>query len=1292
MNPRRLASYCAAYAKSQQPEPVGYYRELDFMLYKFLDRAMTALADFTPEYTLSVPPYLKKYVAWARFQQENFVNEKTPLKKAEWAELIENEAYFEAACHRIASSNAQGYAYVRTGQNLLSILRGEQDALQFLYSQNMMSNFYQEFNSNRAGLDQWAVYLRILADKNPGMKILEIGAGTGGSTARVLQTLYPTGASQPLYRSYDYTDISPAFFDNAAQMYKRYPGLKFRTLNIEDDASINKFELGSYDLIVAGSVLHATRFIDHTMQNVRKLLKSRGKLMIYEPVRPDIIRSSFIGGLLEGWWSSADDDRTRSPLLTEAQWDVVLRNAGFSGIDVSLHDYENQHCWELSVLLTTAVPTLPCTQQGENNVCFVVDPGSSAKHAIFEKAKDEIALRLPKDYVIKICSLEHCVFQPGLTNTTLVFIAETEAPFLHCMDPETFRRLQYVVSRCANVLWVTAGGGGPSPRPEYTIVHGWTRSLRNEMPNTRIVTLALDMPSREIRDNQISYMIQVLTTVVMDTESDTYEPEFVEVDGILHIPRIYDDPQLQYRLFPAMQPPRSSMTAFEDAGPVRLAIEHNGLLDTLYWKEDLEYNPQQPLQSDEVVVQVQAVGINLEDCSIALGQMPGAKFGLEFAGIVIRAGQCTPFEPGNRVVGCAKESFKTFVHTKANLTCHIPESMTFSEAASVPTQFSTAWHVIHDIAHLKPRESILIHSAAAGTGQAVLQIAHSAGAEIYATVGSKGEKDMLMVEYGVAADHIFYNHDTLFAKGVMRVTKARGIDVIINNLSGDLLRASWECIASKGRFVDIGGEDIEANNKLPMGPFGRHATFTHFYSSPTPEQQHEKWKSNMETLLQLFADGHLHTQRPLQVLSIGDVEQAFRKMQSGSEAGKIVLQIEPQAQVRKIVKPKLHSCTLDPKATYLVVGGLGGLGRTIARWMVSRGARNLVLLGRSGATSSAAMQLLSELREQQHQDSIRIEAPPCDVADVTALQRVLQHIATTMPTIRGCVHAAMVLRDVMFANMTYDDWAVSLTCKVQGSLNLAGSLPADLDFFVLLSSASGLVGLPGQSNYAAGNTYLDGLARSRVAMGQKAVSIDLGAMVQDGFLAESPDFLEKVLYYGTLSAVSRSQFLALLDYYCDSALPLLSPTEAQVAVGIPTSLTDTGTDRMNGLLTRQPLFRRLLLNTKDEHALPDGATTDYKQLFASAKSLGEARAIVFDALVEKVQRACNLERDNVESYRNTPIQKLGVDSLLAVEVCNWIEKEFCAEVAVFELMGGETLSTVDELVARRSQITHHNWN
>lgn len=397
-------------------------------------------------------------------------------------------------------------------------------------------------------------------------------------------------------------------------------------------------------------------------------------------------------------------------------------------------------------------------------------------------------------------------------------------------------------------------------------------------------------------------------------------------------------------------------------------------------------------------------------------------------------------------------------------------------------------------------------------------------------------------------------------------------------------------------------------------------------------------------------------------------------------------------------KPSFY---IDKDSTYLIAGGLGGLGRSIARWLVDRGAKNLILLSRSGAKSEISLTFLEEMR----QCGTRVAAPPCDVTDVSSLHAVLEQCAMDMPPIKGCIQGSMVLRvwisfqigkafllttlqDALFENMTYAEWRVGTDCKTVGSWNLHTLLPRDLDFFVMLSSASGIVGLRGQANYAAGNTYMDALARHRIARGERAVALDLGALTDDGLLAEHTDFLNRVLAYGALQPISRAQFSATLDYYCDPKLPTLTATQSQSIIGLGTG-AGPGLDSI--ALSRQAIFKHLQGNS-DNRAFSqrsDQAKTNFKELFSAAVSVADATAIVSRALTEKLSKTLSAMHGDVDMHK--PLAAYGVDSLLAVELRTWMAKEFLADIAVFEISGGSTLSSVSLLVAARSKAKHATW-
>lgn len=1277
---QQLEKYCKE-ARPQKYEPVEFYQDLTFLIFVFLSRVTENIAKVRPR---NIQPHLLHYIDWAKMEVERFSSGPISGIKPDWNNFTQDASYIESLCNDIQKTNDQGRVYVTVGRRLEEVLYGHVDPLEVLFESGLMRDLYREVNSSRTCFLEFERYLDLLAHKNPNMRILEIGSGTGGTTAKILSTLTQDPAGEPggspRFSLYRYTDISQAFFEQAQQDFRHHHGrMSYGILDIETDPTSQGYENESYDLIIAANVLHATKDINTTMKHVRRLLRPGGKLMMYEPTRPEISRTGFLAGLLSGWWRGVEDYRRWSPTLTSQKWHEVLSQNSFSGIDLEFPDFVHDACREGSIMVTTA--TKPSEEdQTHLKAVIIVETSSN-----LQNDAAEALLSLSKSHAVsecEICSLEQAASMANITSCVHIFLQELDRPLLYKIVSGDYAKVQYLLSASRGVLWVTGGGGPCSKVPEFTIIDGLLRAVRNERPSVQLLTLALETDVA-LTEYQLQSLYQSLIRVSSRVEETQYEPEYVERNGLLNIPRTIQLDSLSKDLHMRSLPQQSTVQAIGDSLPLKLALGSPGLLDTLHFIEDKEYST--ILEANQVEIQVHAIGMNFKDCLVAMGRIPGSTLGLECAGTVTRTGTDCEFAEGDRVLMYTTEAFKTFSRAKADHVFKIPSDMTFHEAASIPAQFGTAWQVVHEIARIKKGETILIHSAAGGTGQAAIQIAQFLGAEVFATVGSNEKKRLLMEEYGIAQDHIFYSRDTSFAQGIKRMTKGRGVDVVMNSLSGEGLLASWKCVAPYGRFVEIGKQDILSNTGLPMLPFLQSASFTAFDGVSFMSEQPERLREGLQSILGLFATKQLYVARPLLVYGIEDVEKVFRQMQDGKTAGKFVIEVKPDAQVSTVLDTR-PSFLLDSKKTYLIVGGLGGLGRRIARWMIDRGAANLVLLSRSGGSGNeTAQEFLIELRSQ----GIRVEAPPCDVADAVALNEILGRCAIDMPPIKGCIQGSMVLRDSLFEVLSYSDWKVATDCKTLGSWNLHNLLPPDLDFFVMLSSVSGVVGLRGQANYASGNTFMDGLAQYRVSRGQKAVTLDLGAMTEDGLLSEDPDFLHRVLSYGTLEGISRSHFSGILDYYCNPALPLLTDGRSQVLIG----LGKGGGPGLDGLsISNRPMFNHLRQSGGDNlksgvatttAANDDKETLDFKASFLSSTSPVERAAIVTDALIKKLSKSFPTLETNVDARK--PLHSYGVDSLLAVELRNWLAREFNADVPVFEILGASTFESVGLAVAARSE-------
>ena len=311
-------------------------------------------------------------------------------------------------------------------------------------------------------------------------------------------------------------------------------------------------------------------------------------------------------------------------------------------------------------------------------------------------------------------------------------------------------------------------------------------------------------------------------------------------------------------------------------------------------------------------------------------------------------------------------------------------------------------------------------------GQALIQIAKLLEAAIFCTVGSNAKKQAL-IELGVRPDQIFDSRDLSFAKGIKRVTQGRGVDVIVNSLAGEALRKSWNCLAAYGRFIEVGKKDILGNSGLDMRPLLQNAIFAGVNLEQMMRVDPHRGSQLVSKVLHLFEQGAIGPIQPITAYDFTDMESAFRKMQRGTHIGKIVLRITTESQIPVAPRQSIP-LNLDPDSTYLLVGGLGGLGRGQALLMAEHGARHIAFISRSGDARSEAKGLLVKLR------AIGVDAHSYagDVANKSQLKEILAQISADMPSIRGVIQGAMVLSDGLFHKMTFDQWVTATRPKIQG--------------------------------------------------------------------------------------------------------------------------------------------------------------------------------------------------------------------------------------------------------------------
>ncbi|KAK1979840.1 KR domain-containing protein [Colletotrichum cereale] len=1151
--------------------------------------------------------------------------------------------------------------------NLVPFFRGEVEPLEVLMPNGVLTEVYNSLNiTNREPL------FRALGHSKPKLRVLEIGAGTGGTTNKVLGWLRgPTGAS--LYSEYTYTDISAGFFAAAKERFDGDPNMSFKALDISKDPLSQGFEAGSYDLVVAANVLHATPSLKETLTNVRTLLHPEGRLYM-EELSYNALPLNFIMGVLPGWWLGADDGRPDQPHVSPERWDAELRNAGFDGLDDVALDSEQP---TNLLAFMTARPSRGILRP--RIITILHDAGSlhlarEVQEALSQVELDTAALHDISEDVPSIME-------------EVVSVVDLQAPFFENIGPERFGIFRSLVTEAskqqAGIFWITRSSQVGCSDPRWAETIGAARSVRSE--------LSLDFATCEVEQVNSASLLGMATVFKKFQQrhhSDSMSPEYEYsiVDGVVNVSRLYP-----VSVKDELRTQKSGSKQVDHD----LQIGRYGRLGTLHWA------PRKPevLQGDEVVVEAKAVGMNFKDVLIAMGIVDSnnSSLGLEAAGIVRQTGPDTEaLAKGDRVFVFGGGCFSTGIVVSEKLCVKIPDALSFEDAATMPCVFSTVIHGLLDIARLSEGDSVLIHSACGGVGLAAIQICKMVGAEIYCTVGSDEKVRHLRQFFGIPRERIFRSRDASFLPGVLEATKGRGVDVVLNSLSGYLLHASWNCVAEFGKMVEIGKRDLIGNGKLALNVFELNRSYHGVDLGHLIEAKPREGNRLLRKIVEFYEKGRIGSVSPVKVFGAAAVEECFRYMQKGQHIGKIVMSMDglfndtQSGSSSSAFKPSFNS-----HASYILAGGLGGLGRLVSNWMVENGARHLVYLSRSCEGTRENDKFFEELKAQ----GCSVVAVGGTVSSLADVERAIG--AATRP-VRGVINMSMVLRDQSISKMTHEEWTAAVTPKVQGTWNLHNACRnagLDLDFFLLFSSISAVVGQRGQANYAAANTFLDAFVQYRQSLGMKASVVDIGAMTDYGYLADNPLLMERLAgqgYFGiripqlldALTLVIKPRFLD--DEEKESTSPAFA-NYGQLVIG-HRSLTPLS-DPANRVIWKEDRRMGFYFNFDGDKKAADTGDSSEQGVLASflksastdpgVLSLADTSAFVARQIAAQLFRLLLKPAENERDLDvSMSLQNAGLDSLVAVEMRSWWKGTFGFDISVLEMLGMGSVAALGERAVR----------
>lgn len=644
--------------------------------------------------------------------------------------------------------------------------------------------------------------------------------------------------------------------------------------------------------------------------------------------------------------------------------------------------------------------------------------------------------------------------------------------------------------------------------------------------------------------------------------------------------------------------------------------------------------------------------------------------------MVRKSGKSKILKTGDRVYFPAIGPYKSIVSIQANLCQVIPENVSFEEAAFWPLTYATAYQALVRMARLRSGQTVLIQDAASAIGQATIKIATFNSAKIFATVKTK-EEYLLVQGLGVPAEHILSEDDQNMAANIGVLSKDKGIDIIINiSITGEALRGLWNCVASFGLFISLGTSNALTDPDLNLTPFQRGATFSVLNLDLMLEENSSLMADLLEDVAASLKTAPFTAISPT-IFPVERISYALAVEKVG-KLGNTVVTFNKHDQIPVSTQAR-NQLSLCGTSTYILVGGLGGLGRSLATLLVKNGARHLVFISRSGNTSSVGQELVQELEAK----GVTIRVFACDVSDEISMKQIISDCSLDLPPIKGVIQSAAVLRDAIYDNMTYAQWREATRPKIQGSWNLHTLLPKDMDFFVMLSSISGVVGNRSQANYAAGNTYQDSLAHYRRKQGLVGTSVDLGLMIGIGLIAErgGNTNLQKSEAVGINEAEFHSLMKAVIrGRFGGREVP------AQVICGLPSGgiLQQVGLDPP--FYYSDPRF--LLLRNKDlqtsiDHD-PSNEEDSISSQLAKASSLDEAAKIINVALCEKVAKGLQTTKENIDPSK--PLHTYGIDSLMAVDIRSWVLGNIKAEISLFDVLSGVSILALAGRVARVSKL------
>ncbi|KAJ5823826.1 Acyl transferase/acyl hydrolase/lysophospholipase [Penicillium robsamsonii] len=1109
------------------------------------------------------------------------------------------------------------------GHSLVPIIRNQVDFSTLMTDDRLLDEFWDIFSAD-ASYQAAAKYVDLIGHGKPDISILEFGVGTG-QIAEIFLNYLVTLKETPHCGRYIFIHENASVLEDTSKRLEVWSEwVECKSLDLGKDFHKQGVEKNSVDIIILPHGLCTARCEQKALSRIHDLLRPSGYLIAINPFDPkkDVLKNLLFGAL---HCLSTDEFCLGQGAWTESQWEEILQDAHFTEVDAyAEQDSEKSHQF--------IVAKKRKIQKSSRKVSIICeDKTETVRHIVTELEKISCEVNVTQVDNVE-CKDQICLVLD--TSTSSLLAAPNEI---------TFSKIKAIFTQSGGVLWITRGGTVEPVNPNAALAVGFARTARAESGVNPIVTLDLDAHD-SLSESQAAKMIAKVLVTRFLRENPNEDTEYAERNGQILVPRVLESLNENKILSTINNIKAVSEQSFHQLQqPLRLSrkFDDPGFVGDSQMTE---------LPAGYVGIKVHAFGLNKWDIQPDHSDwQPDDTLGLECSGIVYKVGAGVhSITVGDRVACLGAGTARSFYHDRSSVFQKINDEMSLQVASALPLAYTIAHYVVNQMSLVESNDTVLVHDATSHFGQALLEVAEPP------------RKGLVSSRFGIPGEHVFITGKDDVVKGVLRLTDGKKANVVVTFETAEE-RTFQLCTAPFGRFIQLRTTNLKTR---PLS-CAQNMSLTTVNIFEFQKEKIELANRIWPKVSPLFLQGLLKGPGPTDAYHVSLIDEALTAVQTRQH---VVVHVE-ESDIVKATLPRATQPLFRANASYMLVGGLGGIGREVASWMAQNGAKSLIFVSRSGLSRHESQATVRGLVKQGIQVTTRV----CDISNETEVQQMFHDLSRCVPPIRGVIQAAMVLKDVHIENMRVHEYYRVMSPKYYGTWNLHRHLPLDLDFFLMLSSISGIVGNATQAAYAAGCTFMDAFAAYRRTLGLPAVSLDLGTIKDVGHLAENKELATKMERQG-FQGTDTPTLLCLIEF-----------SISQSTTGGAQLITGLGQWKENESLGNfdAPLFAHFRYKFQGygkSIALGDSMEGLKVELDATT-TVDQATVVICDALSRKIASHLSIPVENINP--SNPVSEYGVDSHVAVELRNWVSRSMNCTIPVLEILARSMLELSHKIASQR---------